>query len=117
MTGFAPPTALTDSMDNDNASLRSSSKGLLTVTTIKSNQLVWAFSRYDSALWNSLPRELRSATTTCCLLKANEKHLNYIHLHFLQALSEVWLTVKTFYIRINIIIIIPFFNNNNNFLI
>ena len=51
-------------------SLRSSNKGLLTIPKINSKSAHGAFSHYGPTLWNSLPHELRSATTVFCF-KAN----------------------------------------------
>lgn len=44
-------------------SLRSSSKGLLTIPIIQSKSAHGAFSHYGPTLWNSLPHKIRSATT------------------------------------------------------
>ena len=64
MHGLAP-SYITDMLTEytPDRRLRSSSKGLLTIPRINSKSAHGAFSYYDLTLWNSLPHELRSATT------------------------------------------------------
>ena len=64
INGLAPPyiaSMLTEYTPD--RSLRSSNQGLLNIPRINSKSAYGAFSHYGPTLWNSLPHELRSATT------------------------------------------------------
>ena len=75
MNGLAP-SYVVDMLTEDtpDRSLRSSSKGLLTIPGINSTSAHGAFSHYGPTLWNSLPHEL-SLLQQCLPLKADKKHI------------------------------------------